>query len=395
MIKSLLVDLDDTLIDSHMPQFLPVYFDRLASYLSNLAPAEKVIRGLLEGVQAMTANLDPTQTLLTVFGRVFYPLVGLDETVLRPRLDAFYAQEFPKLRSLTQPKAGADVFVERVLRTDSEFVLATNPLLPLTAIIQRLGWSGVAADADDFALITAIEDWRFAKPRPEYYAEILGRLGRPCAEAAMIGDSFEDDLAPARTLGMQVFHITDHPNGSMPGGSLAEAAAWLDKVRDFNKADLAGPATPLQVLSRLRGYLAALLGMVSGLTAEAWHRKPGPSEWSPLEIVCHLRDVEIEVNQVRLGMILDTPDPFLSAADPDEWAGPRRYQDQEPGQALQAFTHARLETVQRLAALDDAGWARTARHALFGPTSLTEVFSVAGDHDLVHLGQLRACIASS
>ncbi len=60
MIKSLLVDLDDTLIDSHMPQFLPVYFDRLASYLSDLAPGEKVIRGLFEGVQAMNANLDPT-----------------------------------------------------------------------------------------------------------------------------------------------------------------------------------------------------------------------------------------------------------------------------------------------------------------------------------------------
>ncbi len=274
-------------------------------------------------------------------------------------------------------------------------MLATNPLLPLSAITQRLGWSGVAADADDFALITAIEDWHSAKPRPEYYAEILGRLGRPCAEAAMIGDSYEDDLAPARILGMQVFHITDQPNGSIPGGSLAEAAAWLDQAKSLDEADLTGPATPLQVLSRQRGYLAALLGMVSGLTAEQWHRKPGPSEWSPLEIVCHLRDVEIEVNRVRLGLILGKADPFLSAADADEWAGTRRYRDQEPGQALRAFTQARLVNVGRLAALDDAGWARTARHALFGPTSLTEVFSVAGDHDLVHLGQLRACIASS
>jgi hypothetical protein len=43
--------------------------------------------------------------------------------------------------------------------------------------------------------------------------------------------------------------------------------------------------------------------------------------------------------------------------------------------------------------LDDDQWRLPARHALFGPTTLTELVSLATDHDLVHLSQLRSALA--
>jgi HAD superfamily hydrolase (TIGR01549 family) len=392
LIKTLLIDLDDTLLDTNMGEFLPAYFDRLADHLSDLAPREKLIASLLQAVRAMSTNLDPRRTLKATFDELFYPALGVTEQAVRPRIQQFYDEEFPKLRPLTRPRAEAPGFIVAARQADYELVLATNPLFPLPAITQRLSWSGVPAAADTFDLITSYETAHFTKPNPEYFAEILGMLGRPCPEAVMIGDNLEYDLLPALLLGMRAFHVTQTPNGTIPGGTLKAATDWLRaNMRDDS---LEGPgATPRQVLARLRGYLGALLSLTGEMTPEIWHKKPSPSEWAPVEIACHLRDVELEVNHPRVQQLLAESSPFLSAADPDQWAGPRRYLDQDPHQALGKFVEARSETIARLASLDDDQWRLPARHALFGPTTLTELVSLATDHDLVHLSQLRSALA--
>jgi HAD superfamily hydrolase (TIGR01549 family) len=43
------------------------------------------------------------------------------------------------------------------------------------------------------------------KPDPTIFRAVLGRLGVEPAEAAMVGDSLEDDIAGARALGMRAF----------------------------------------------------------------------------------------------------------------------------------------------------------------------------------------------
>jgi HAD superfamily hydrolase (TIGR01549 family) len=395
LIKSLLIDLDDTLLDTNMGEFLPAYFDRLASHLSDLAPRERLIACLLQAVQAMNGNLDPTRTLKSAFDELFYPALGVTEADVHQRVVAFYEKEFPTLRQLTRSKDEAPDFIRAAREAEYELVLATNPLFPRSAITQRLDWAGVPAKASDFDLVTSYENAHFTKPNPEYYAEILGKLGRPCAEAVMIGDNQEADLAPAVLLGMQAFHVTQTPNGGFPGGSLSAATTWLRQDDAADAYQESGPATPRQVLARLRGYLAALLGLTDGIPQDEWNKRASTSEWSPVEIVCHLRDVELEVNHVRIEQILEQPSPFLSAADPDQWAGPRRYLDQNPQQALGRFVEARVETISRLAALDEEAWRLPARHALFGPTTLTELVSLAADHDLVHLDQLHDALAES
>jgi len=394
LIKTLLIDLDDTLLDTNMGEFLPAYFDRLASHLSDFAPRERLIACLLQAVHAMNDNLDPTRTLKSAFDEIFYPALGVTEADVHQRVITFYADEFPALRPLTRPRDEAPDFIRVAREAEYELVLATNPLFPRSAITQRLDWSGVPAQAADFDLVTSYENAHFTKPNPEYYAEILGKLGRPCAEAVMVGDNQEADLAPAVLLGMQAFHVTQTPDGRFPGGSLSAATTWLQQDDAADAYQEAAPVTPRQVLARLRGYLAALLGLIDGVPQDAWQKKPSTSEWSPVEIVCHLRDVELEVNHMRIKQILDQPSPFLSAADPDQWAGPRRYLAQDPQQALGRFIDARVETISRLTALDDEAWRLPARHALFGPTTLTELVSLATDHDLVHLSQLHDALAA-
>ena len=69
MIKTLLIDLDDTLLETNMDEFLPAYYDRLASFFSDVAPRERLITCLLQAVNTMNGNLDPTRTLKSAWDR--------------------------------------------------------------------------------------------------------------------------------------------------------------------------------------------------------------------------------------------------------------------------------------------------------------------------------------
>jgi hypothetical protein len=51
--------------------------------------------------------------------------------------------------------------------------------------------------------------------------------------------------------------------------------------------------------------------------------------------------------------------------------------------------------LSQLASLTLEEWARSARHALLGPTTLAEVFSTSAEHELVHLAGLRAAQAAT
>lgn len=389
MIKTLMLDLDDTLLESHFEdKLLAAYLSRLADYLADVAPKEELIPALLASVQTMTENLDPTRTLKEVFDASFYPAISTTEETLRPRVVKFYEDVFPEFQSATTPIDEAPRFVHRAIEDHIQVVVATNPLFPLAAIQHRLRWAGLAPEETQFDLVTSYESFHFSKPHPEYYAEILGRLGRPATEAAVMGNDGPGDLAPAALLGASAFHVSSSADGDYPGGNLDQGQNWLRQLIAEPPPD--SPFVPPSgVLARLRGYLSAVLELTGGVSPEAYRQRPEATEWAPVEIVCHLRDVELEVYQARLNLILSTKDPFISAADPDQWAAPRRYIDQSPTEALQAYIRARLDTIDQLARLDKHDWLRPARHALFGPTTLVEVMCLAADHDLVHLRQLR------
>jgi len=392
VISTLLLDLDDTLIGNDMGAFIPAYLSLLSEHNADLVPPEKFTPALLRATSKMTENDDPQLTLEQAFSADFYPALGVSEDQLRASIDDFYANQFPLLRPLIQLRPQARILIKEALQRELQVVIATNPLFPLTAIIQRMAWGEIGADDFPYALITSYESYHFCKPNMAYYAETLGRLGRRTNEAVMVGNDPTNDLAPARALGLPVFHIDDHPAEPYRGGSLEDVLAWMENEAP-QQADPGASNQPASVLARLKGHLAAFLAMLSDLGSDEWSGCPRAGEWAPVEIVCHMRDVEIEVNQLRLQAVLDQQNPFVHAADPDAWAKDRDYAAQSPLPALQAFMQARQDTISQLEAIDPGEWLRPARHALIGPTTLSEIASIATDHDLIHLAQLRACLA--
>ena len=219
MIPTLLIDLDNTLLGNDMETFLPPYIQKLSAHLANLIPPDQMIPELLTGTRKMMSNLDPTLNLEQVFAQHFYPALGVSEETLRVQIDDFYATVFPSLEVITTRLPESERFMNAVFEAGYEVVIATDPLFPRTAIHQRLKWAGVSVESYDYTLISSYEDFHFTKPHLEYYAEILGRLGKSSHETVMIGNDPEQDLEPAKALGMAVFHAHASSPGKYPSGN--------------------------------------------------------------------------------------------------------------------------------------------------------------------------------
>jgi FMN phosphatase YigB (HAD superfamily) len=387
VIEALLLDLDGTLLDHDIEVFLQGYLKSLSTYMRPWVQPDRLVSQLLKSTSVMLTNQEPARTLEQTFSKDFFPAIGIPEEQLLPHFDDFYRDEFPKLMGLTRKREAAARLVRSALDAGLQIAVATNPLFPRLPIEHRLEWAGVPTSNFPYSVVTSYETFHSAKPRLAYYTEILGHLGVHAANAAMIGDNILDDLLPAHALGMATFHVAAAPDPAFPGGSLEQAIAWYPTAD--RETDPRAALKPASVLARLHGQLGALRTLLDGLAPEVWNRQPAPGEWSLSEIMCHLRDIDREVHTPRVESILSTNSPFLPAVDTDAWASQRDYAHQSGLDALAALTEHRIETLRRLQSIPPEAWQRPARHALLGPTTLTEVTLIAADHELLHLVDIR------
>ncbi len=219
MLRAVLFDLDDTLLGNSMDVFLPAYFRALTQYCGHLISPERLIAQLMHGTEAMDANHNRHLTNEEAFAAAFYPALDLDRSTLEPVFRRFYAEEFPRLQTLTRRRPEARRLVEWAFGRGLQVAVATNPLFPRVAVEHRLVWAGVPVEEFDYALVTTYENMHATKSHPAYYREILGRLGRRPEECLMVGDSWEMDALPASSVGMSVYWISDE--AQPPGSDVA------------------------------------------------------------------------------------------------------------------------------------------------------------------------------
>ena len=398
---TLLLDLDDTLLDSNMDTFIPAYFQALSGFLKEHVPPDLMISALMVGTRKMMASNDPSQTLQQVFDSEFFPRLGIERQELQPVIDRFYDEVFPTLEYLTKPRPEAVAFVEWALSQGIRLAVATNPLFPLAAIHHRMRWAGLAPEKVPFEVVSSYESFHFCKPNPAYFAEVLGRMGWPDTHILMVGDDTGLDLQGCEVLGLPVYWVNDAgeqvPDGIMVAGrgSIGVLRTWLEGT-DLSMLEPAF-SNPKALIALMLAAPAAISGLLPSLSKPGQtpgtdvKRRPESKEWSLTEILCHLRDSETDLNQPNLQKILDEKDPFLPAHPTDDWAGERAYNQQDATLALQAFTDARKQTVELLQGLN-AEWQYKARDTIFGPTNLQEMVGFMVEHDRLHIRQIKATI---
>jgi DinB superfamily len=148
-------------------------------------------------------------------------------------------------------------------------------------------------------------------------------------------------------------------------------------------------ATACRDLARLPPVLDALLG---DLDPETWRERPAPAEWSPVEIICHLRDEETEDFGARLRVIAERGSAF-TPIDPAGWAEARRYRDADPATALLTLLERRAETLVFVGSLAPERLQHAVSHARLGTLSGLDLLAAWVTHDRLHLTQLAATLA--
>jgi len=153
---------------------------------------------------------------------------------------------------------------------------------------------------------------------------------------------------------------------------------------------------PRDVLADARRELArfpTVLGaLLTDLDPVAWRARPAPAEWAPVEIVCHLRDEEVEDFGARLSVVLASGDSF-APIDPERWAVERRYLEDDGPRALATFLERRAASLGSLAAIEPARLTATVAHRRTGGLSGLDMLAAWVEHDRLHLTQLAATLA--
>ena len=231
MKKTVLFDLDGTLLPMDQDLFVKAYFGRFAQKLAPYGyESETLIKAIWAGIDAMVQN-DGSRTNEEVFWENFCAVMGRDCRKDEPLFTEYYENEFQQVEAVCGRNAAAAETIALCKDLGAEVVLATNPLFPTIATESRIRWAGL--QREDFRFVTTYENSRYCKPNPAYYSEILEKLGLRAEDCLMVGNDAVEDLAAAQ-LGIPVFLLTDcliNKNGvaleELPHGGFNELQEWL------------------------------------------------------------------------------------------------------------------------------------------------------------------------
>ena len=209
-IRHILFDLDGTLLPMNQDEFVTFYMPLLAKkYIS-------------EGI-----SFDPKAFIASVW-KGYGAMVNNDGSCTNREAFWQYMDELLPTDSENVVKKAK----EKGIRT----YLATNPVFPKVATMNRIKWAGL--DAEDFELITTYEDNCYCKPNVDYYRTILEQFHLRPEECLMVGNDVEEDLA-IRKLGVKTFLVTDTkenkkdlPIESDYQGSMEELFAFVESLEN-------------------------------------------------------------------------------------------------------------------------------------------------------------------
>jgi len=116
--------------------------------------------------------------------------------------------------------------------------------------------------------------------------------------------------------------------------------------------------------------------------------KPSESEWSILEVICHLYDEEREDFRARLAMLLSNPEQEWQPIAPEAWVKQRDYASQNHLEKIQLFLQERQNSIVWLGALTEPNWFNSKQHPEMGEMSAETMLFAWLAHDIRHIQQL-------
>jgi hypothetical protein len=139
-------------------------------------------------------------------------------------------------------------------------------------------------------------------------------------------------------------------------------------------------------------YLNSTPEVISQLTRdlseEQLKRRPSENEFSALEQVWHLRDIEVEGYSVRIKKLLTEDQPTLHDINGAKLAAERGYNNLNLQPGLEQFIQARKENISKLKGLAIEELSRSGTFENAEGITLERVILMMREHDAEHLNEL-------
>lgn len=207
MRKTILFDLDGTLLPMNQSLFLQTYLQLLAQeMIAHGYEPQTLLRNIMRGTELMLQN-DGMKTNEEVFwdyfAEVYHGEVRNDER----KFHDFYVNAFPQVQKVCGYNPAVAPLIEKLKAQGFKLVVATNPIFPRVATHERLRWAGL--NPHDFVVITTYENSSFSKPNAQYYQEILTTINEKPENVLMVGNDTSDDLGALR-VGIDIYFVVDN-----------------------------------------------------------------------------------------------------------------------------------------------------------------------------------------
>ena len=225
MIRAVLIDLDDTLVDhqhamraalrvlyNNDPRLRELDFDFL------LAEWQRVLEAMHDDV---ALGRIPIHESRIIRYRYFYELAGAP--VGRAEAEGIAATHVQVYLGHRRVVPGALSLLALIRRHARTAVVTNSTVLEQDEKLTAFGlWPHVDA------LITS-EECGVAKPDPAIFLSALERLGVEAHEAVMVGDSWANDIIGAAGIGMRAVWLNRH-GGACPDPALATEVTSFEPV---------------------------------------------------------------------------------------------------------------------------------------------------------------------
>lgn len=209
--RAVLFDLDHTLWHSpRPPDFEHITRLQAARVAPVLAPAdaEAFIRAFWTEWQRIDAARPPADLHETEWSSVMATTcaaLGVRVSAADARRAWEAINAVSRAAFHTEPVDGAIEMLALLKRRGWRTAVVTNYPLEAALLRPHIDACGIGSDID--VVVTSV-DTGLRKPHPQPFLDALNALGATAGEAAMVGDSLENDIVPALSLGMVAVHLT-------------------------------------------------------------------------------------------------------------------------------------------------------------------------------------------
>ena len=118
------------------------------------------------------------------------------------------------------------------------------------------------------------------------------------------------------------------------------------------------------------------------------HWKKDVNAWSLLEILCHLKDEEVEDFRHRLKFVLEGSVGMPPGIDPQAWVKERAYADQNFHQIKEEYFKERMNSIEWLTRLENPQLKQSYDHPTLGTLDGHHFLNNWLAHDYLHIRQI-------